>query len=68
VQRYEGIGFDYVSKIIKSLRKRIKIKEILEMYLREAVLEQPSKGYHLPGTYNRGRRKPSAPDYWEYGI
>lgn len=46
----------------------MRIKEVLAMLLKEEKVEPAAKGYHLPGAYRHGRKKPMTPDYWEYGI
>ena len=69
--RVQGLGgrdWGYTDKILKKLRKRMKIKEVLAMLLAEEKIEPARKGYHLPGTYRYGRKVGRTPDYWEWGI
>lgn len=44
------------------------IKQALKLLIAEERPEPASKGYHLVGTYQRGKNTPAAPDYWEWGI
>jgi mRNA-degrading endonuclease YafQ of YafQ-DinJ toxin-antitoxin module len=64
VQGFGGRGWGYLSKILKKLRKRVKIGEVLQMILTNEQLESKAKGYHLPGMYQTGRRIPRKPDYY----
>jgi hypothetical protein len=68
VQKFGGRGWDYLDKIFKKLRKRMKIKEVLALLLAEERIEPARKGYHLPGVYQRGRLINPKPDYWEWGV
>ena len=68
VQGFRGRGWGYVAKILKKLRQRRKIKEVLQEILEGEHLEQKQKGYHLPGVYQMGKKIPPRPDYYERGI
>ena len=68
MQGFKGRGWGYVARILKKLRKRIKIKEVLQMILVEEQLEAKQKAYHLPGIYHSGRKISKRPDYYEWGI
>jgi hypothetical protein len=68
VQDFGGRGWGYPQKILKDLRKRMKIKEVLAMLLAEERFVPARKAYHLPGAYRSGRKLSPMPDYWEWGI
>jgi hypothetical protein len=68
VQDFRGRGWGYTDKILKKLRKRMEIKEVLAMLLEEERFIPARKGYHLPGVYQTGRKLRPAPDYWERGV
>ena len=68
VQDIEGRGWGYVDEMLKKLRDRIKIKDVLKMLINAQMPEKPWKGNHLPGAYSRGRKTEKTPDYWEWGA
>jgi len=68
VQAFGGRGWGYTGQILKKLRKKMKIKEVLARLLAEERTEPASKAYHLPGAYRCGRKTDQRPDYWEWGI
>ncbi len=68
MQGFGGRGWGFEAQIIKNLRKRMKIKEVLEMFLDMGKTDPPTKGYHLPGMYRRGRKIKRVPDYYEGNL
>ena len=68
MQGFRGRGWGYVGQLLKKLRHRMKIGEVLRMILEEEQLVSKLQKYHLPGVYQTGRIIGRKPDYYERGI
>ena len=68
MQGFRGRGWGYINVILKPLRQKVRMGEVLKRILMNEHLEPKKKGYHLPGGYQTGKRVKPKPDYYEKGI
>jgi ribosomal protein S21 len=68
VQGINVRGWGYLDKLLKKLRKRMKIKEVLQILIEGEAFEGPSRKHYIPVATSNGRKEEMKPDYWEWGI